>query len=182
MQLEHGERLSDLQVRDAAEEAVRNEKREVVLRKELEFLASDKLPTLKGLVRAVSRMVPPTEAIREEANRIIGAKNVRDVRPIVFERAAARLATEAREALLKGDVDAAFNAKRKELLTNEVFRAATDAKQSIDDALDEFRKVFGKDEKLSKTRDLDLVNAARAILASFGIGSPTSQRSPISNR
>jgi hypothetical protein len=71
---------------------------------------------------------------------------------------------------LKGDVDAAFNAKRKELLTNEVFRAATDAKQSIDDALDEFRKVFGKDEKISKTRDLDLVNAARAILASFGIG------------
>ncbi|MDB4871976.1 MAG: hypothetical protein JWL97_2980 [Gemmatimonadales bacterium] len=170
MQLEHGERLTELAVRDLASEAVRNEKREVVLRKELEVLASDHLATLKGLVRKVTKLVPPTEAIREEARRIIGAKPVRDVRPTVYEAAAGRLARESRDALLAGDIEKAFDLKRKELLTNEVFRSATKAKEEIESALDNFKKVFRRDDQLAKTRDMDLINAARSILAAFGIG------------
>jgi hypothetical protein len=147
-----------------------------VLRKELEILASSDIAKLKGLVRAITKPIPPTEAVRRQAARIIGAKTVSEIRPVVYERAAKKLAKDAREALLRGDVEAAFDLKRKELLTNEVFRAATDAKESIETALDEFKKVFGRDETLSKTRDIDLVNAARSILARSASAGPTRRR------
>jgi hypothetical protein len=153
-----------------------------VLRKELEFLASDKLPTLAGLVREGHANGP---ADRSDPRR--GQSDHRSPRTSATSGRSCssaqlrRLATEAREALLPA-TSKAFNAKRKELLTNEVMRRDR-RQQSIDDALDEFKKVFRKDEQLSKTRDLDLVNAARAILASsFGIGKSDKPASPISNR
>lgn len=171
MQQEHGERPDALDIKESALEAVRaGAKREQLLRKELEHLASDNLPALKGMVRKISRAIPPTDEVRARAAEIIGAKKIQDVRPDLFEKAAARAATEAREALLRGDFDGAFDAKRKELLANEVFRSATDAKADVDQAIDEFKKVFRNDTKLADSRDLDLVNAARAVLASFGIG------------
>lgn len=167
---EHGERMTDADVYDKATQALHGEKRAQLLRKELEHLASENLPALKGLVRAVAKKIPPSDVIRAQAAEIVGAKAVREIRPDLFEKAAERHAVDAREALLRGDVDAAFEAKRKELLATEVYRAAADAKQSVETALDEFRKVFRRDERLADTRDLDLVNAARAVLASFGIG------------
>jgi hypothetical protein len=177
MLTEHGERLSEGDLRDAAVKAVRGEKRAQVLRKELEILASSDMAKLKGLVRAITKPVPPTDEVRRQAAQIIGAKTVSEIRPVVYERAAKKLATEAREALLKGDIEAAFDLKRKELLTTEVFRAATAAKEAVEAGLEEFKKVFRRDETLSKTRDIDLVNAARSILASYGIG--RTDKSPI---
>jgi hypothetical protein len=173
MQAEHGERMKPEEIRTQAAAAVRNEKRVQVLRKELEILASDHLATLKGLVRAVTKKVPPTELVKEQADRIIGARTVKDVKPHLYELAAARAATAAREAFLAGDIEGAYRAKHQELLATAVFNSATEARAAIDAALDEFRDVFGRgkaDATLAKARDMDLVNAARAILAGVGIG------------
>lgn len=171
MQAEHGERMSDLQVRQAAWTAVRNDKRAQVLRKELEILASDHMATLKGLVRKITSAIPPTEEVRAQADKIIGEKAVKDIRPILYERAATRNAVEAREALLRGDIPAAFEAKRKELLATQVLRSAENAKAQVQEGLIDFKKLFRKDATLAKTRDMDLVNAARSVLSAFEIGS-----------
>jgi hypothetical protein len=167
---EHGERLTDADVYAKATEALHGEHRAQLLRKELEYLASKELATFKGLVRSVTKTIPPSDVVRAQAAEIVGAKRVRDLRPDLLEKAAARAGRDARERLLRGDVAGAFEAKRQELLTTEVFNAATRAKQSVETALDEFRKLFGRDERLAETRDLDLVNAARAIAAAFGVG------------
>lgn len=170
MQAEHGERMSPAQIAEQAQQAVRGDQRVQLLRKELEYLASDHLAAFKGLVRQIAKRIPATDAVRTEAMETVGAAKVGKIQPRLYDLAAARAASEAREALLRGDIDAAFTAKRKELLATELFHAATRAKEGINDGLNEFKTVFRRDEKLSKTRDLDLVNAARSILATFGIG------------
>jgi hypothetical protein len=170
MQLEHGERLTELQVREAASESVQNDKRAELLRKQAEYLASDHFAQFKGMVKRITRLIPPTDAVREQAAKLVGAKPVRELKPFIYERAAAKLAREAADAFLAGDFQKAFDLNLKELLTSEVFRAATEAKTQIESAFVEFKKFYQSDGKLAKTRDMDLVNAARAILASFGIG------------
>lgn len=170
MQAAHGERLTDADVAKMATETLHGEKRALLLRKELEHLASDNLPALKGLVRKVTGAIPPTDVIKAQAREVVGRTTVRAMRPDLFERAAERAAVQAREALLRGDVQGAFDAKRQELLATEVFNAAKDAKAIIEGSADEFKKMFGRDERLAESRDMDLVNTARSILASFGIG------------
>lgn len=169
----HGVQLSDVDVRELATSTLHSEKRVQLLRKELQYLASDHLAQFKGLVRAVQKKIPPTAEIEAQALKIVGAKSVRLLRPDLLEKAATRASIEAREALLKGDIDAAFEAKRKELLATEVYRAAQDAKDVVDGALDTFKKIFQRDDRISETRDMDLVSAARSILAQIGIGSST---------
>lgn len=170
MQAEHGERLSDLEIRQVAAQAVRNEKQSQVLRKTLEILASDHTRDFLNLAQKVTGAVPSTEEVRTQAQKIIGEKSVKDIRPILYERAAARLANAARDAFGKGDIQSAFDLKRKELLATEVLRAAENAKTAIQEGLTDFRKVFQSDKKLSKTRDMDLVNAARSVLSLFELG------------
>lgn len=171
MRQEHGERPTAPEIQEAAKEAVRGgEKRAQLLRLELEQLASEQLPKLKGMIRAVTRAVPPDAEVKGQANRIIGDTSVRDLRPDLYGAAADRHGRDAREALFKGDVEAAFEAKRKQVLATAVYDAAVRAKESVADALEEFKPMFRSDERLSDLRDMDLVNAARAVLASFGIG------------
>lgn len=171
MQAEHGERLSELQIRQAAATAVRGEKQIQLLRKTLEILASDQTRTFLKLAEKVNGAVPPTEELRVQADKIIGEKSVKDIRPILYERAAAAQAKLAQELFRKGDIQGAFDAKRKELLATEVLRSAEDAKSQIQEGLADFRKVYQSDTKLAKTRDMDLINAARSVLSSFEIGS-----------
>lgn len=170
MQEQHGERLSEEQLREQAMAAVRNSHRAEVLRLELQHLATQAPGAFKGLTRAITRPVPTVETVRAEAERIVAAKPVREIQPRAYEVAAAKAAREAREAFLRGDVAAAFEAKRRELLTTELTRAATAARSEMGDALERFRQVFRKDAALAKGRDVDLVNAARAVLAAFGLG------------
>jgi hypothetical protein len=153
MQLEHGERLSDLQVRDAAEEAVRNEKREVVLRKELEFLASDQA-TLKGLVRAVTRNGPAdrSDPRRSQSDHRLPRTSATSGRSSSSAQLR-RLATEAREALLEG--------RRRRGVQRQAEGAADERslprggrREAVDRrCARRLPKVFRKDEQLSKTRD-----------------------------
>lgn len=175
MQARHGDQLTDDTVKALATDAVRNEQRVQVLRKELEVLASGHLATLKGLVRAVTRPVPPTEEIRRQAMTIIDQTPVGTLRPATFDATATRAARTAREALLRGDVAAAFDAKRHEILAVELYRVAADAKQDVRDAFTQFAKLGKSDAMIAETRNLDLVNAARAVLARFGIGTATAR-------
>src|ERR1019366_700451 len=167
----HGARMTPDEVQAEAQQAVRgNDKRVQLLRKELEVLAAQHLSETKGMLRAVNKVVPPTEAIKDEATKTLGAQSVGSIRPYDYDLAARRNAKATKDAFLKGDIDGAFQLKRKELLSTELFNAATDARQEVDDAVEGFKKMFGSDERLAKGRDMDLVNAARAVLARVNLG------------
>lgn len=124
-----------------AMKAVHNEKRTQLNRKVLEVLASNDLPTLKDVVRRVSKRIAPSEEVTREAVRIIAGKKVRDLNPLLYQRAEAKAAKAATEAMLRGDIETAFDEKQRETLNHELYRAATAAKEETDGIADYMRAV-----------------------------------------
>lgn len=141
-----------------------------VLRLELEHLASNNMPVLKEAIRRVARRVPTEKAVRAQAEATINKKQIQDISPAAYQAAERRHAREAGKLLAAGDIEGAFEAKRKELLNFELYRAAKAAREDIQKRLDQVKRFKRKDEDLAKTRDTDLINAGRAILQRFGLG------------
>lgn len=152
MAAEHGDLLTDGTLPDEAMAAIHSDKRAYLLRKELEHLARNDLPALKGLLRKVTRRVPPIAEVRATAQDIISSKRVRDVKPGTYQRAEARSAKLALEALLRGDIEAAFEEKQRELLNHELYRAAIAAREEADKIRDYMQKFAVKKvrERLAK--------------------------------
>lgn len=169
----HGDILRDVEaLNDEALKAVHTEKQAELLRAEIAHLASDNFAAFKGLAKKITGRVPTIEAVREEAARAIGRRKVRDVRPHLFKVAEAKAARDARDAFLAGDFQAAFDAKNRELINHELYRSAVQAKESVEKAHDRFKKLAQADDRLAKRRDMDLVNAGRAVLSQFGLDRP----------
>jgi len=162
--------LTDGKLPEETMKAIHNEKRSQVLRLELEHLASNNMPVLKDAIRKVSRRVPTEKAVRDQARGIIARREVKNLSPHVFQRAEAKYAKTAGQLLAKGDIEGAFDAKRKELLNHELYRAAVEAQEHVEIEVDKWKKLSRADEAIAKSRDIDLVNAARAILAEYGVG------------
>jgi hypothetical protein len=170
MQKLHGEPMTQQEAKLEAEAALHGEDRSKILRMELEFLASEKLSTLKGLTRALTKRMPSQEKIRADARRAIGRLNVEALVPTMWAMAERRAAKEAVALLTKGDISGAFDAKVRELINHERYLAARDARDTVKNKLRDYRKFNKNDATLAKSRDVDLINAARAILAQYEIG------------
>lgn len=164
--------LTDGTMSDETRKALHNDAKEELLRMELEHLASNNLTVLKDTIKRVARRVPSKKDIRAQAERTIGSKTIAEIRPIQFQRAEVKASKEAGEALAKGDFQGAFEAKRRELINHELYRAAVEAREFVEKSNERFAKFKQSDEKIAKSRDMDLVNAGRAVLAQFGIGKP----------
>lgn len=164
--------LKDPKLPEEAVRAIHNEKRAQFLRLQLEHLAKNNLPVLKDAIRRVARRVPSEKMVRDQARRTVSRIRVGDLKADIFRRAEIKAAREAGVLLAKGDIEGAFEAKRRELLNHELYRATVEAAEQVEKDLEFFKKLRDSDERLAKTRDVDLVNAARAILAQFGIGKP----------
>src|SRR5687767_5484466 len=108
MKAEHGDLFTDGRLPEEAMKSLHNEKRAELLRKELQHLARNDLPTLKGLLRKIQKRVPTIEAVRKEAQEIIRRKQVRNINPTVYRHAESKAAKAALEAMLRGDVELAF--------------------------------------------------------------------------
>jgi hypothetical protein len=173
MQQDYPELASDEHLLDTAKSLALSEDRAKVLRMELEHLASNNLPVLKDAIRRVTKRVPTEAAVRKQAETLINGKAVGELSPRAYMAAGVKAAKEAGIALARGDFDAAFEAKRKELLNLELHRAATAAQENVDKAMEKFKDLRRRDEDLAKTRDTDIINAARAVLARFGLGPKT---------
>lgn len=161
--------LVDGTISEEAIKATHNDQRAKMLRMELDHLASENMPVLKDIIRRVARRVPSQATVQEHATNVVASKKVGDIKPHVYLMSERRYAREAGQALARGDIDAAFEAKRKELYNHELYRAAEDARADVEKQVKGFKKLFRTDEALAKTRDTDMVNAARAVLAQFGI-------------
>jgi hypothetical protein len=63
-----------------------------------------------------------------------------------------------------------IRAKQAQVVQNQLVKVSTAALEEIDKALKDFRRFFKADEKIAKSRNMDLVDAARSILAFYGLG------------
>lgn len=136
---------------------------------EMEII-QDRAPGLmKMLLRRIMRRMPTTAAIKLKAQEILADMNVSSVRPRTFELAEQRFRKQAGDAFIKGDFKTAFELKQKEALNFHLYKQALEIQGLFDDSRKRFMKVNGADENLAKSRDMDLVSAARALLAVHGI-------------
>lgn len=72
-----------------------------------------------------------------------------------------------------GDVSpevAAIKASHQQVIQNQLAKEAQSIKDEIETQIGKFKRFFKDDKKIAKTRSVDLVNAARSILAFYGLG------------
>ena len=162
--------LTDGSLPQEAIDAVINEKRAQINRLELEWLQSYEPSVSKDLTRKIAqRKLPTSEQIKEQARRIIGSRAVSDIKPYLYLRAHVKYHNEAVKLFTKGDIDAAFEAKKKSVINEAIYNQALLANEDIKKSKQFFKRLAKKDEDVAKSRDVDLVNAARAILSQFGL-------------
>jgi hypothetical protein len=143
MRSQYGDMLLDGSISEEAMKAVHSDKRALLMRKRLEWLASEKLPAMKARLRGIFRGLPPDQAVREQAQQTISRKRVRDIQPITYQRAEAKAARKALDAYLKGDFETAYQEQMRELLNHELYRAAVAAQEETDSIV-EYMKRFSK--------------------------------------
>ena len=72
-----------------------------------------------------------------------------------------------------GDVDpmeSARRAKQHQLFNNQLAAVAGEVQEEVRDTVKGFSKFFKADSKIGKSRDIEMVMAARSILSAFGFG------------
>ena len=148
-------RQQELQV----QEALHNEARARFIATELRFLSAVMQPQRLQIAAA-----------KQVSKDILAKKTLREVRPTVFTRAEAKATKAAEKAMREGDNQATIQAKKAQLLNNQLAKEAIEIHKRYDKATDNFKKIFQTDKKLAKTRNVDMVSAAKTILASYGFG------------
>ena len=160
----YGDIASPQAMQEAANEALANEARARLVATELAALT--KATGKPGLI---------SRAARQAAEQMVAAKPVRNLRPDLAAASAARARKAAEAAMAKGDTASAAAAKRTEILQIQLERVQRKAQQDHDKALRDFKKIFkGTNEKIAKSRDIGMVNAARGVLARYGLAPKTS--------
>lgn len=173
----HGELATPEAIAQAALEAVHNEARAKALATELagqRDMLSARRDT--GQTNAAGNRVTVNvlmEAAKTFAANVIGRRKLGDLKKATWAHVQAeRRAGRAWEAATaKGDTQGAVQAKQDQMLNNAAVKAGIDAQAQVRKALELFKKITrGTDEKLvERGYDPDIANAARAILAAYGI-------------
>ena len=108
-------------------------------------------------------------AARQFAQNIVDRLQLKNLRPTQYTAAAEQAGKNAERAFNKGDTEAAARFKRNQILNSHTAQAALQAADEIDKGKRFFARVLtGTDKKVARERDMDIVNAARAVLAQFG--------------
>lgn len=170
MRDEYGDPLLDGSVAAKAAQAVHNTSRETLLRLQMEKMQELHPAQVRAAFRKFGGRVPSTAQMRERAKAMLDGRTIRSLTLINFERAEAKASREAIAAAVQGDWQAAADAKLREALSHALYREAMDALAVVEKSKARFAKAFAADDKIGKTRDLNYVNAARALTASVGYG------------
>ncbi len=152
--------LADPKVRQMSiSQALQNELRARVLTSELKLLERGTQPHRVTLAAA-----------KEAARRIVGRTRVGSLDPRSHSLAEARAAKRVKEALQKGDQQAAIVAQRQRILQHELFRAAVAADDARAETIAYMERFYERDEAIAKNRDIDLAYPGRALAAAYGFG------------
>lgn len=156
---EHGELSDPVAMERAVEDALHNEARARFVAVELRFLS-----------KATSPVRVMMNAAKQVARQIISGKRLKDLSHKQYSISEARAAKASADASRKGETEKAAQAKQNQLVQNQLAKEALAAEAEVQKALTGFKRFFRSDEKMSKNRDMDLISAARTILAYHGIG------------
>lgn len=132
MTARHGDIRYDGSLDDKARLAVENSERAKNLHKELAALRAKvesltkKAADAKAAMRSIT--IEPLERYQEAARQMIENKSISDLQPHRYLNASRKFSREAFDALRKGDVRGAADAKNKELLNHFLFREASAAR------------------------------------------------------
>ncbi|MEC5161724.1 MULTISPECIES: hypothetical protein [unclassified Janthinobacterium] len=111
------------------------------------------------------------KAAKLYAEQTIARTRVADIKPNRYSAAASRAAKAADAAFKKGDIATAAQEKQNQLVNSYAAKAAYEARDEVRKTAERFRKMTtGKADTVTKTRDMDMVQATRAILAAYGVG------------
>lgn len=133
-----------------AMDALHNDNRAKLLRKELEFLRSEHLATYLKLGRRIAKPLPSNEMVKSKAEEIIRGMKPRDIKPGKFLAGQRRCAIEAHILLhTKGDVEGSFEQKQAEQMNFYLYRAAQDA-LDFSDYAKRYASRFLHDDKRRK--------------------------------
>ncbi len=169
LQNEYPDLLNDPKIVDEASMAVHNEKRSRVLQLELQFLEENYKPLLKDAVRRITGRSTLNQQIREAARQNLEKQSVGSIKPHEYAAAEKKYSREAGKALAAGDIKKAYEYKRMEYLNHEYYRQAVEAVAFVEKNVAKYSKVFKGNADIAKTRDVDYVNTARAVLGLYGI-------------
>lgn len=167
----HGDITSDAALQRAADEAVHNEMRARVIAAELKALAKANRVRESG-TSVISRDTVDVmaTAARQYAQQIVARQRLKDLRPNQYAAAEARSARLAQQALGKSLPEAAMHTRNR-LINNFATKAAYEAQAEVRKVDAFFKKILrAKKDDTAKTRDWDTVQAIRAVLAEYGIG------------
>jgi hypothetical protein len=111
------------------------------------------------------------QAIAQAAKDKVGATPVGRLDPYLYYRGEVRAARDFARHMRANAFEKAAEAKRRELLNHYLFKESAAAQRRVDRDVKRFKKLNRVDRKVAKTVDIDFANAARAVLARYGIGS-----------
>jgi hypothetical protein len=145
-------------------EALHNEARSRFISLELKFLSKSTQPVRLQVAAA-----------REAALDILAKRKLQDIKPSEYSRDELNARKEAEDAISKGDEQRAVQAKRAQLIKNQLAKEAIEIHKNYDKAIKKFEKFLQTDQKFRDKnkkykRNMFLIDAGRAILFSFGIG------------
>lgn len=138
MEERHGPKQTG-EIAERAMDAVHNERRAEVLGKELRRLAQV----------GNRKNITSQQILKEAAARVMSERKVRDIQPVEYQRAEAKAGREAYDALTKGDLDAAYEAKQRQLLNFYLYREASKAKAEVE-TITERLNTYNKTSKRQK--------------------------------
>lgn len=181
---DHGDLIDERAIQEAANEAIHNEVRARVLATELRTQREMLNPrrdtgetTTRGSKITVNALV---EAAKQFGQNVADRTVLKDMKAKIWQHTAAerRAAKAWQEATAAGKTQEAVKAKQDQMLQNAAAKSLLEAKAEAQKILDFFKRVTkGNDETVvEKGRDPDIVNAARAVLAAYGVETTTTKR------
>jgi ADP-Ribosyltransferase in polyvalent proteins len=181
---EHGDLIDDDAIKQAANEAVHNEARARSLATELrtqDEMLGERTDT--GITNAAGSKVTVNvlmEAAKQFGAGVAGRTVLRDLGQTIWRHTAAerRAGKRWKDATAAGKTDEAVQAKKDQVLHNAAVKALVDAKDELERTVEFFRRVTKGDDEtvVTKGRDPDIVNAARAVLGAYGVQTPTTKK------
>ena len=169
IKLHFSELRNPINENDPALEAIHTDSRAHKLRLEYDYLFNKARPEFNKLARRVIAREPIDQTVRKQAQKFVAKLNVNELKPYSFLRAERKASRDAAKFFTRGDFEASLKAKKIELFNHEVVKFVNEANRDVEKSLRNFSKMFKKNDDLRKSRDLDYVNAARAVLEKYGI-------------
>ncbi|MDO9597266.1 MAG: hypothetical protein Q7J47_06050 [Azoarcus sp.] len=155
-----GDMTSAESIARAADEAIHNDVR-------LRFLSTE----LAGLQKAMGSAQMLTQMAKDYAARLIDRAPAGKLRPTKYAAAEVKAGKAADAALKAGNVQEAINQKRLQMINHAATQAAYQAQAEAQKTVARLRQIANAGtEQVTKTRNADIANAARAILAEYGVG------------